>query len=164
MRIFRRYGRILVALCAVILATAALARAADEQLPRFAILRAGRVNLRTGPGMQYPIEWVYERKGLPVEITATFDVWRQIRDSEGTVGWVQERLLTDARNVVIIGAIRTLRSEPEPNATPVARAEPGVIAHLLECRGAWCRVAAKDIDGWIKRNDVWGVRPDEKVP
>ena len=34
-------------------------------LPRFVSLRAGEVNLRTGPGVQYPVDWVYLRKNLP---------------------------------------------------------------------------------------------------
>jgi SH3-like domain-containing protein len=45
----------------------------------------------------------------------------------------------------------------------VARAQPGVIGKLLECRGDWCRIDAADHAGRVQRGDVWGVYPDEVV-
>src|SRR5207248_1613382 len=63
-------------------------------VPRFVSLHADRVNLRTGPGDRYPIEWVLTRKEMPVEITGQLEHWRRIRDWEGTAGWVHERMLT----------------------------------------------------------------------
>lgn len=145
------------------LVAAAAAFAAEEKLPRYESLRADLVNLRAGPGEQYPIEWVYQRKGWPVEVTAAFDVWRRVRDSDGTEGWVHEHMLTPRRSVVVTGAERTLRSEPQPAAAAVARLEPGVIAHLLECKDAWCKLDAQGIKGWLQRDQIWGVFPDEAV-
>jgi len=130
---------------------------------RYVTLRAAEVNLRAGPGEQFPIEWVYRRKGLPVEVIGKSDVWRKIRDWQGTEGWVHERMLTGSRGVIVRGAVRPLHSDPDPASDIVARVEPGVIAKLLECRGAWCRVETADIKGWLGRNEVWGVDPDEEV-
>ncbi len=130
---------------------------------RYVTLRAAEVNLRAGPGEQFPIRWVYRRKGLPVEVIGKSDVWRKIRDWQGTEGWVHERMLTGTRGVIVRGAVRSLRSDPDPASDVVARAEPGVIARLLECRGAWCEVETSDIKGWLGRNEVWGVDPDEEV-
>ncbi len=53
---------------------------------------------------------------------------------------------------------------PDPASPEVARAQPGVIARLLECRGPVCRIEADDISGWMRRTDIWGVLPDETVP
>lgn len=145
-----------------LLAATAMA-AGPEKTPRYVSLRADEVNLRTGPGERYPIAWVYHRKGLPVEVTAEYDVWRRIRDEDGTQGWVHERMITGTRTIVVAGAVRTLRGEPERTAAPVARAEAGVIAHLVECRGAWCRIDAEGIKGWLRRDEIWGVYPDEAV-
>jgi SH3-like domain-containing protein len=143
------------------------ARAADGEpaakVPRFASLRAGEVNLRVGPGRNYPVEWVLTKKGLPVEIIAEFEHWRKIREPEGSEGWVQERMLTGERAVMITGAIRSLRREPSAASTIVARAEPGVVATLLECRGEWCHIAADHLTGWVRRDEVFGVLPDETV-
>jgi len=147
----------------LVLSLAGGALAAEEKLPRFASLRVDEVYLRAGPGEQYPIEWVYHRKGLPVEVTAQFDVWRKVRDSDGTEGWVHERMLTDERRIVVTGAERTLLAQPSEASSPVAKAEPGVIARLLECRASWCRIEAQGVKGWLPRAEMWGVGSDETV-
>ena len=110
---------ILHCLCLVTLAAAALAagpgKAADEAggqtTPRFASLKSDEVNLRTGPGQRYPIEWVYRRIGYPVEIVAQFDVWRQIRDADGTVGWVHQTLLSGRRTALVRSEERRVGKE-----------------------------------------------------
>jgi SH3-like domain-containing protein len=153
---------LLVAAC-----TSAAAADSDTSLPvpRFVSLRSDRVNLRAGPGNQYPIEWVLTKKDMPVEIIAQFEHWRRIRDWDGTVGWVQERMVAGKRTVVVNkGGAHPLFQQPDPGAPVMARAEPGVIARLAECKGAWCRVETDDIAGWMRRTDIWGVFPDETVP
>ena len=133
-------------------------------MPRFEVLHADKVNLRAGPGDRYPIEWVYLRKDWPVEVIASFDHWRRVRDWEGTEGWVHEKMITQRREVIVTGAIRALRQGPDLGTAPVARAEPGVMAKLVECRGDWCRIEAGDTTGWVQRGDIWGVYPNESVP
>jgi SH3-like domain-containing protein len=145
-------------------AIASAAGGADAPLPRFAVLHADKVNLRTGPGDRYPIEWVYLRKDWPVEVVAQFDHWRRVRDWEGTEGWVHEKMITQRREVIITGRIRALRQSPDLSGALVARAEPGVVARLDECRGDWCRVSTGDKTGWVQRSDIWGVYPSENVP
>ena len=135
----------------------------EDKLPRFVSLRSDQVNLRVGPGENYPIEWVLTRKEMPVEIIKEFEHWRKIHDWQGTEGWVHERMVWSKRNVAIKGGIRALHQLPDPASEVVARAEPGVFAHLIECRGAWCRIEAAGISGWVMRSDVWGVYPDEAV-
>jgi SH3-like domain-containing protein len=155
------------ALTAAFLLVASPAWAADnepaQKLPRFVSLRSDQVNLRVGPGENYPIEWVLTRKDMPVEIVKEFDHWRMIRDWQGTEGWVHERMLSGKRAVIINGGIRTLHRQPDVASPAVARAEPGVMARLLECRVDWCRIDAADKTGWVQRGDVWGVYTDEVV-
>lgn len=141
------------------------ARATDTgpALPLFATLRAETVNLRTGPGEQYPIEWVYTRKGLPVEVVAKYDVWRKVRDWQGTEGWVHQRMIAGNRAVIVRGEVRSIHGSPDGKSPVVARAEPGVVAKLLECQGPWCRIETQDIRGWLRRTEIWGVYPDEEV-
>ena len=132
-------------------------------VPRFVAIRSNEVNARTGPSTQYPIQWVFSRRGMPVEVTAEFDTWRRIRDRDGAEGWVMQGMLTAKRSVMVNGDIRTLRREPSASARPVARAEPGVIAKLLRCRDAWCEVDGGEYRGWLKRSDVWGVYAAERL-
>ena len=138
-----------------------LAAAQELPLPRFAALRAAEVNVRVGPGTEYPILWVFVRDGLPVEIVAEHEHWRRIRDFEGALGWVHRSLLTGARTVLVVGSVWTLRRVPSVTAVPVARVEPGVVGRLRECGGDWCRIEFGDHRGWLPRAAVWGVYPDE---
>ncbi len=132
-------------------------------LPRYVSLAKSKVNLRKGPGMRYPIAWVYKRSNLPVEIIDEFDTWRQIRDWEGTVGWVHRNMLQGKRSVIIKDEIRTLRQEPGDAAPALLRAEAGVIGRLLECAEAWCQVEVAGRRGWLKTGEMFGVYPDEVV-
>ncbi|MBM3506570.1 MAG: hypothetical protein FJX64_02385 [Alphaproteobacteria bacterium] len=132
-------------------------------IPRFVSLRSGEVNVRTGPGMQYPVAWVFVRAGLPVEVIATFDVWRKVRDIDGVEGWVHQNLLSGDRHAIITGGeVRTL-TRAATTAVPVAQAEPGVIAKVLACSGAYCRLDVAGHKGWLPREQIWGVYPNETL-
>jgi SH3-like domain-containing protein len=133
------------------------------KLPRFASLRAAEVNMRTGPGTRYPVEWVYVQRSLPVEITAEFDVWRKIRDADGTEGWVHQSMLTGRRTIMVRDGIEPLRRDPEAGSPAIARVEPKVIGRLLNCKDAWCRVEIAGLRGWMERKHLFGILPGEKI-
>ena len=76
---------------------------------------------------------------------------------------MHQRMLAETRSVIVRGEVRLIRAEPDPAGAVVARVEPGVIAKLLECRGLWCRVEVQNLRGWLSRNEIWGVYPDEVV-
>ena len=137
-------------------------------LPRFAALRSDEVNLRTGPGTRFPIEWTYQRRELPVEITREFELWRRIRDPDGTEGWVHQSTLMGRRSAIVRGAPGSetpLRRRPEVDAAPVARLRPGVIVRLRHCEAGnpWCEAQTGDYRGYIRRAELWGVMPDEEI-
>ncbi len=131
-------------------------------LPRFVSLRASEVNLRSGPGTRYPIDWVYRRSGMPVEIIDEFDTWRRIRDWQGTEGWVHQSMVQGRRSVLITGQRRTLKRRPEAAAPGVAMLDAGVIAGLERCRDGWCEVSAGGYSGWLPRDSFYGLYPDEE--
>lgn len=130
-------------------------------VPRFESLAADKVNLRAGPGKRYPIVWVFVRKNLPVLVTAEYEFWRRVRDSDGAEGWVHKSLIRGKRHAVVVGEVRTLLIAPADEAAAVARAEPGVLARLLACKGQWCKLAAGGHAGWLKRDQIFGALKDE---
>ena len=138
-------------------------------LPRFVSLRADSVNLRVGPNARYPIEWIYVRRDLPVEIIAEFDTWRRIRDPAGTEGWVHSSMLSGKRTAVVAGEVRLLlrTMETQAGAAPelVASLEPGVIVAVDACPQAVgaCRVEVNGLKGWLSRDALWGVYPSEAI-
>jgi SH3-like domain-containing protein len=136
-----------------------------RSLPRFASIRANVANLRRGPGERYPIAWVYHRRHLPVEIVREYKHWRQVRTPDGTTGWMHQALLSGHRAFIVTGTGCTLRRAPADHAAPVARLEPGVVGQLRRCRAkaAWCQARVRDMTGYVRRADIWGVHPGEAV-
>lgn len=143
--------------------TPILRAAETPALPRFAAIRTGEANLRTGPGVRYPIEWVFVHPHLPVEIIAEYQAWRKVRDFEGTEGWLHQSMLSGRRSVLVTGKTQFMRSDPAPDARIVARIEPRVVGHLAACTITWCRVEIADRKGWLPRAALWGVYPGEAV-
>lgn len=117
--------------------------------------------MRTGPGIQYPVDWVYSRRGLPVEIIAEFETWRKIRDWEGTQGWVHQSLLSGKRTVIVTGDLRNLRAKPDAASRILAKLEPTVLGDLEGCAAGWCQVGIDNVRGWLRHVDMWGVYKDE---
>ena len=139
-------------------------------VPRFVSTAADEVNVRTGPGQQYPIEWVFVRRDFPLEVVDEFDTWRRIRDPDGVEGWVHQSLLSGRRAMILLGNEElVVRADPDDSTAPVVRAEGGVVGRLLECppeeaeSAAWCRVEVDGHRGWLPRATVWGVYPTETV-
>jgi SH3-like domain-containing protein len=136
-------------------------------VPRYVSLKSDRVNLREGPSREHRTTWVFQRAGLPVEITAESDNWRRVRDSEGTEGWVLKNLLAGQRTALVApwrkGEVRALRSQASDEATVVANLQVGVLADVKRCDGRWCRVHGEGFDGYVRQDDLWGVYPGESV-
>lgn len=133
-------------------------------LPRYVSLRAGKVNLRAGPSVRYPVQWVYRRPGLPVEIIAEFDTWRKIRDWQGSQGWVHQSMLSGKRTFIALRD-ELVREKPDLAAPPVARLENQVVGRVMSCaKGAnWCRIEVEGYKGWLPRDILWGVYARERL-
>lgn len=136
-------------------------------VPRFVSLKAERVNVRVGPGEDYKIAWVFTRSGHPIEVIQEYDNWRRVRDSDGSVGWVFQSLLSGKRTAVVAPWTRgdplPLKSAASAASQTAAYLEPGVSADVERCHQGWCRISGKGFDGWIEQGQLWGVYPDEEV-
>lgn len=152
-------------LFAVLTALSGQASVAEEALPlpRFVSLKKSEVNLRTGPGKRYPIEWIYQRRGLPVEITAEFENWRRVRDAQGAVGWMHRSLLSGRRTAMVVEVERLFRHRPQEDAPGAFRAAAGVLVEIITCDSAWCQVALRKTTAWTRQKGLWGVYPGEKI-
>jgi SH3-like domain-containing protein len=136
-------------------------------LPRFASLKTDRVNLREGPSKDHATKWVYQRAGLPVEITAEFEVWRRVRDSEGVEGWVLHSLLSGRRTALVTpnkkGENAKIYARPSESGDLAATLQSGVIVNIRTCDGSWCQVDGDGFKGYIEQAKLWGVYPNEKI-
>lgn len=152
-------------LIAGILCTFNMAYASEElALPRFVSLRNDQVNLRTGPGDRYPISWVYMEKSYPVEVVDEFELWRQIREVDGTTGWVHRTQINSARNAVILEEDR-LTAKPSMESGTVAIVQKGTIGKIEKCPRAsdFCLLSFGETKGWIRKKVFFGVYPNEVI-
>lgn len=136
-------------------------------IPRYVSLKSDHVNVRAGPTKDNDVSWVYTKAGLPVEITAEFENWRRIRDSEGAEGWVYHSLLSGRRTAVVTmkhkDDLAQLYSSDDTASAVVARLQAGVVTQVKHCAAGWCHVAGDGFDGWIQQQRLWGVYADEKI-
>lgn len=143
-----------------------------QSVPRYVSLKPNRVNLRSGPGTEYPTVWVYRREGLPLEIIKEFEGWRQVRDADGTSGWVLQSLLSGRRTALIdpwdvkpgVAApqVALFANEDEKSAL-IAKVEAGVIANISTCNGKWCWISLDKFKGYVQQKKLWGVYEAEII-
>jgi len=155
-------------LVAVMLLTYSLPALAARKLPYWASLDAGEVMMRKGPGRNFPADWLYRRKGLPVKVVKAYKAehaeWRRIQDPDGAEGWVQANLLSEKRSALVIGDVRPLREKPAAGAPIVWRAEPGVVGSVSQCANGWCHLDVRGKAGFIETTQLFGVAADEQLP
>lgn len=147
-----------------VLPSTGISSAQESSLPRFASLRSGEINVRTGPGTRHPIEWHYVKRSLPVEIISEFNTWRKIRDPHGEGGWIHSRMLSMNRTFYIPVSAVLLYHENSITSHPIAQLEEGVIGQIIKCPSdamGFCNISISGYEGWIRRSDIWGVYAHE---
>lgn len=141
----------------LLLTFSAPASAQDREVPYWASINTEELNMRVGPSMQYRIEWVYRREGLPVKVIRVVDRWRLIEDSDGTKGWVSSNLLSLQRGAVVTGdGLAPIRDMPSDGGKLKWNAEPGVVGKLGDCEAGWCEIDVEGHTGWIAQDQIWG--------
>ena len=136
------------------------------KLPRLVSLHSNLINARSGPGVRYPIEWVYMQKNAPVEIVAEFEDWRQIKDWQGSKTWVHRSMLSGRRSVkVITPGENNIYAKADFNSAIIAKVEDEVVGDIIKCPNAspFCQVKFDRISGWIPRQNLYGLYDKEIV-
>ncbi|MFY9589280.1 SH3 domain-containing protein [Rickettsia endosymbiont of Halotydeus destructor] len=133
-------------------------------IPRFVSIKSNEVNARSGPKSKSLIEWVFVKKGEPVEIIAEYEQWRQVRDIKGEGGWIHSSVLSGKRSVIIAGdeEVELTKSE-NPKSRVIAKLIPKIRCALKKCKAQFCQISCKDYVGWISKKAIWGVYEDEKA-
>lgn len=159
-------------LSAVLLAGNVFAQDVEEgeetglALPRMVSLRSNLINARSGPGARYPIEWVYMQKTAPVEIVAEFELWRKIKDWEGSESWVHKSMLSGRRSVkVTTPGENNIYDKPEYNSKVIAKVEDEVVGDVKKCPAGsdFCLIVFGNIEGWIPKNNLYGIYSQEVI-
>ena len=174
--LFRVLAALTLVLAPAVGVTPVLAAAANPSglpLPRFVTVKAKESNVRVGPGYQYNVAWTYQVPGVPVEIIQEFDVWRKIRDVDGSEGWVHQNMLIGTRAGYVTkdaGDKVPLKASAVDDAGVVAWVGPGFPVKISACKAGWCSVVATDhpasghpasYSGYLPETDLWGVYQGE---
>lgn len=148
-------------LATLIMLTSLNVYAQEEQLEPevvFGSMRKNEVNVRSGPGTQFPILWVYKRFGYPVEILNTYQSWYQIRDVEGESGWVYKSLISKRRTSLVTEGDPIVMYKNADATDPLIKFAPNVILAIDHCTPYLCKVVYKNSSGWvIKKRLAMGV-------
>ena len=158
-------------LLTLVIAVPAQAQVIDDSesgsnLPRFVSLRSDHINGRSGPGSRYPIEWVYLQKGAPVEIVAEFELWRKVKDWQGSESWIHKSMLSGKRMAkVITPGENNLYAKPDYKSEIVARVEDEVVGDVKKCsaESGFCLIKFASIEGWIPKNSLFGIYKNENI-
>ena len=132
-----------------------------QPVPRYVSLKFDKVYARAGPGEDHRLLWVYEAKGLPVQVIAENIEWRRICDPDGGVAWIHRRLTSGEATVMRVKTTRlALHRKPRAEAEIVAYLNPRSIAELVkDCEKGWCKVRGEGVSGWAPAGELWGVSP-----
>ena len=124
-------------------------------------VKGDKVNMRTGPGIQYKIKWEYGN-GFPFEIVRMQDDWAKVKDFENDSGWIHRSLLQQ-KPMVIVKVSKdkeksiNIRSGPGIDNPIIGNAFHGVVFAKLDVKGDWVKVQHESgLVGWITKTLLWG--------
>jgi len=134
------------------------AAAQDEEVPYWASIRAGEVNLRVGPAETYRIAWVYHRPQLPMKVLRRNEGWRLVEDPDGEKGWMLARFLSRERGAIVKGTgLAEMYEKPAAGSRLLWRLQPGVVGRLGDCESGLCRFEVHGRIGFVPESRLWGV-------
>jgi SH3-like domain-containing protein len=95
---------------------------------------------------------------LPVEAVVKVEGWVKVRDSKGNLAWVEEKVLSEKRYVIVTVPMAEAYQAPNANSPIVFKAQQDVVMEWLEpAANGWVKVRHRDGQtGYIRITQVWG--------
>ena len=122
---------------------------------KFLSLKKSKTNVRYGPGLDYPIKYVYRKVNLPVKQIDKKENWRRVIFLDNNSGWIHWSQLKQSNSIITIEE-KILFKNPSNFSRPLARINKGRLLVIKKCKINWCKVKTEDYVGWIKAKNVWG--------
>lgn len=115
-------------------------------------------NFRAGPSTSEPVEFTATRY-YPVKVLERDDGWCKIKDFEGDLAWVADRLLAKVKTIVIKVPRGNIREEPTTSSEVAFQAERGEVFKVLDREGRWLQVVGVQGEkGWVREDLAWGMK------
>ena len=121
----------------------------------YLMLKNSKVNVRMGPGLDYPVKFIYKKKYLPVKVIDKKENFRKVIDHKKNSGWIHISQLKKKNSIIVLSS-RILFKKPTFNSKPIANIESGKLFVLEKCKKDWCKVSSQNYSGWINMDNVWG--------
>ncbi len=121
----------------------------------YLILKNNKVNVRYGPGFDYPIKFVYNKKNLPVQVIDKKENFRRIIDFKNNSGWIHTSQLKKGIAFILLED-QILFTKPTKYSKPLLKITKGRLLVVKKCKKIWCSVKTENYTGWIKNENVWG--------
>ena len=121
----------------------------------YLMLKNSKVNVRMGPGLDYPVKFIYKKKYLPVKVIDKKENFRKVIDHKKNSGWIHISQLKKINSVIVLSN-RILFKKTTFNSKPIANIESGRLFLLEKCKKDWCEVSSQNYSGWINMDNVWG--------
>ena len=121
----------------------------------YLILKNNEVNVRYGPGFDYPIKYVYKKKNLPIKVIDKKENFRRIIDFKKNSGWIHVSQLKKGKSFILLKD-QILFSKPTRYSKPIIKIAKGRLLLVKKCKNKWCKVKTEDYLGWIVTNNIWG--------
>ena len=118
-------------------------------------LKYNKVNVRYGPGRDYPIKYVYNKKNLPVKVIDKKENFRKIIDFKKNSGWIHTSQLKKNKSFILLED-QILFSKPTKHSKPLLKIAKGRLLLVKKCKKNWCRVKTENFFGWVETNEIWG--------
>ena len=119
-------------------------------------LKYNEVNVRYGPGRDYPVKYIYNKKNLPVKVIDKFWEWKKVIDFKKNSGWIHETQLKKGKSFILLKD-QVAFSKPTKHSKPLFRISKGRLLMVKKCKKNWCRVKTENFLGWVKINEIWGL-------
>ena len=122
----------------------------------FLSLKKNAVNVRYGPGFDYPIKYIYKKIDLPIKQIDKKENFRRIIDLKNNSGWIHVSQLKKVSSIIPEKDI-ILFSKSTNFSKPLAKIKRGRMLTLKKCEEKWCKVLTDEYVGWVKKEYVWGL-------
>ena len=122
---------------------------------KFLSLKKNKTNVRYGPGLDYPIKYIYRKVNLPVRQIDKKENWRRVIFLDNNSGWIHWSQLKPSNSIIIIEE-KILFKKPTVFSEPFVRLEKGRLLVIKKCEEDWCNVRTGNYVGWIEVKNTWG--------
>ena len=123
--------------------------------PKFLSLKNQKVNVRYGPGFNFPIKFIYVKKYLPVQVIDSKENFRRIIDHKKNSGWIHWTQLRKANSIIVLED-KIVFKKNSKFSEPIIKVKKGRMVLVEKCLESWCNVKTDKYNGWLENDKVWG--------